>query len=365
MSYSEAKKKLIVFRLKNNAFKDPVDRLRGRDVLLKLKERGWNVEYFNEQRDIELMISLGFDFKCYCDINAFKPKKLILDVQDDHLTSNKESLKKVRIGRFGKYKRAINIVKERGFLALLSIYIYKKISKFTFKSLIKSADLLITSSYALERKLISLNQNVYTIPDSIDYSLYRASLNLKKEGNISIVWVGTASNIRYLSLVNQVLKQVQEKHNVSIKIITSRQIYIEPTFNQIIKGFDFKFDFIEWEESTFGRHLSESDIGIAPLPVGVAKSSNKILSYMASGLPVICSGSIDYELLHNENPEAFYFSDDFNKWGTILEQLISDHDMMNTVVKIGEKLAMNFDIDLLVEEYEKKIISVLYPVRES
>ncbi|TEW55748.1 glycosyltransferase [Psychromonas sp. RZ22] len=358
MSYSEVKKKLIVFRLKNNAFKDPVDRLRGLDVLLKLRERGWNVEFFNEQRDIDLMISLGFDFKCYCDINSFKPKKLILDVQDDHLTSNKEALKKIPGNRFGKYKRAFYIFNERGIWPVMAIFLYKTISKVTFKKLAEKADLLITSSYALEKKLNKINLNICTIPDSIDYKLYLPNLIPNNSDTISIVWVGTASNIKYLLLINDSLKNIQAKYNVSIKIVTSRQIFVEPTFNSIVQSIRFDFDFIEWEQDTFGEHLFKADIGIAPLPVGIAKSSNKILSYMASGLAVLCSGSIDYKLLHNENPNAFYFSNDFEEWEAILERLILDREKASLTAKQGNSLAKSFDIDALVEEYEKKIISL-------
>lgn len=353
------KNKLIVFRLKNNFLNDPVDRLRGIDIYLELKKNGWNVELFNEQRNIDLLISLDDDYKSFYVIDNFNPKKIILDLQDDHLTMNKKSLSMIKGHTSNKYNRVVNIVRNKGFVSLLFIYLYKKISKILLKMYLKKVDYILCSSESLRKIVAPYNSNNICIPDSLDFNIYKKKQYIVQSNNVSIVWIGTASNIKYLLIINEILEKLQNKFNVEIKIITSTQIYKDKSFSTIIEKFKFKFKFIEWSIHSFAINISDSDIGIAPLPKGIAKSTNKILSYMASGIPVVCSGSVDYENLHKNNKEAFYYSDNINEWYEILSKLIKNIDLRQEIAEKGYSLSTKFSLENILKEYEKIFKKVL------
>lgn len=353
----------IVFLIKNNAINDPVDRLRGHDIIKELASKGWNVQYFNEQPDIDILIALDLDFKTHYFISKYPCKKLILDVQDDFINKNAAAIERTSIKKKGLVRKIFELLfSDNGVGAAFIIILYKILSRYSSRRLIKKADFIITSSYSLERILKQFNSNIKTIPDSINRKLYNA-LNIQpnnlKDGK-TICWIGTPSNIRYLLLVNEQLGALQYKHNqVKIKLITNPKIMTEPSLKKIVDSFKFHFELVEWNENTFVGEVSRCDIGIAPLPAGIAKSSNKILTYMSCHLAVLCSGSYDYKKLYDENHKAVYYEDDHSKWYQHLEYLIQNRDVIDGYSKHGAAMAEGYYSDNIVTQYEKIFENVL------
>lgn len=237
------------------------------------------------------------------------------------------------------------------------VLLYKLLSKYSTKHLLDKSDFIIASSYSLTKVLSKLKNNIVTIPDGLDRKLYGS---IKYVGKIkendavkTICWIGTPSNIRYLALVNDSLSKIQKKNRARIKIITSDKILSDSYLKNIVGSFDFTFEFIKWDEKTFHLELAKCDIGIAPLPQGIAKSSNKILSYLACGLAVVCSGSVDYEMLNNENPEAFIFENEHEKWFEHLDSLLTSSRKLDFFKHSGQAVANNFFTDRIISKYEE------------
>lgn len=352
--------KLIVFKLKNRALTDPVDRLRGCDIVNELRCRGWNVEYFNEQRDIDVLFVLDYDPKTYIDIINFKPKKVVLDIQDDHFTKNGKSLATIPGQRTRKINRIINIFKESSLSEFVFLLSYKFLQRRSLINLSMKADYVVTSSQTLQSVVGKYNSNVITIPDSIDMDIYDVKCEGKNKRK-QLVWIGTPSNIRYLLLINDALEKLQSKFDIGIKIITSRQINSDLEFVGIKNEFKFDYNFVEWDAESFSKELISSDIGIAPLPIGISKSTNKILSYMASNLPVVCSGSLDYKELYEENKDAFIFCGDnsCSTWFDSISKLLQDDTYMQQLAHNSKLLSNRYSLEMIGNDYEVLIRELL------
>ena len=341
----------IVFLLKNNSFNDPVDRLRGNDIISALQKKGWNAQYFDEQDNIDILIALDLDFKTNYIINRYPHKNLILDIQDDFLYENTLALKKVQTAKKSKLQKALRMFNTNGLYPTLITILYKYFSKKSALHLIKNADYVITSSFSLEKILTKMNRNILTIPDSLDARIY-SEQNTSKSSQKNICWIGTPSNIKYLLLVNNVIYEIQKKHNVKFKIITSEKIYTDINLKEITSKFKFEFEFVKWDKNTFVNDVSACDIGIAPLPKGIAKSTNKILTYMACNLAVICSGSYDYEVLHERYSDALIYEDTHDDWYSHLDNLLSNDSVLKNYSNAAMTVVKQFYTDEIVKKYE-------------
>jgi len=349
------KDKKIVIKLKHLYENDPVDRLRGRDIYLELKKRGYNVELYNLQKKIDILLNLD-DKSTALPLflrQEVQIKKVIFDIQDDHFTYNQHAMKIInnKIYKPSLLNRIKKLNKEKIKNKLLSRFVHK-FNTYLFKEYVRKADFVITSSYSLERIAKNYNKNVRCIPDSVDFSLYPKK-SFYNNNEVNVVWMGTIGNIPYLIIVDKVLYELQKKYNIKVKIISSKEIFNNPYSKQFLEKFSFNFEFIEWKKDTFGYELTKADIGIAPLPDKIVKSSNKVLSYMASGLPVVCSSVYDYKILNKKYKDILFIATNQEEWKKSLEKLILNKKLRAEKGEKGRQIAQDFSLENIVNEYEK------------
>lgn len=166
--------------------------------------------------------------------------------------------------------------------------------------------------------------NLIYLPTVIDIDKYPIHNLEKKE--LSLVWIGSPSTVKYLKILEGVLVRLSEKHNFVLKIIGGK---IELN-NKI------KVNNIPWSAETENMELASSTIGVMPLTKTYwenGKCGFKLIQYMASGLPVIGSDlPANKEIIENKiNGYVAYNEED---WFSNLDFLLSNHD---TCLKMGEK----------------------------
>lgn len=351
---SGIKSKLIVIKLKNLYPDDPVDRLRGLNVVNALQKRGWNIHLFNNQKKIDLIIYLD-DYNLYDRLvyEYVKAEKVVIDIQDNHL--NRQNPAALYIRSRQKSSRAKRILAElkKGILPLIYKLIIKKAWYKLYIEAIKNADYLLCSSHALTESYKRLNSDIMTIPDAL------AEVSLKsdvaKNERLSICWVGTENNIVYLKLVEEAIAKIQQQYKVDFYIITSQNILNDLRLSEILKSLSFTYYFTEWSKETVHAELQKHHIAIAPLPEMTEKSTNKILTYMEAGLPVIASGAQDYKRLYQNYPESFLYLDNnrADNWFETLESLIKDAAKRQNLVNKMQTVVKDHTIDAVVESYEE------------
>jgi glycosyltransferase involved in cell wall biosynthesis len=140
------------------------------------------------------------------------------------------------------------------------------------------------------------NPRVTMIPTSIDTARYQP-VDKKSDGNrVVIGWTGTSTSQTYLEMFAPVLRELVERRNVEIRVISDR----EPQ----LPGVPYVWQ--RWSSETETQDLGILDIGIMPMPDDSwsrGKCSLKALQYMALGIPAICSevGTNREVIQHGEN----------------------------------------------------------------
>jgi glycosyltransferase involved in cell wall biosynthesis len=137
---------------------------------------------------------------------------------------------------------------------------------------------------------------------------------------VVIGWIGMPWHIQWLDAVGPVLRWLQQKYGVTIKVVSSREWNFPGL--QVINR--------EWRLEDEVADLQTFDIGLMPLDANVprlrGKCGFKIIEYMATGSPPVASSvGVNTEIIeHGVN--GFLVSDS-SEWGLYLEMLVKDPDL--------------------------------------
>lgn len=144
------------------------------------------------------------------------------------------------------------------------------------------------------------------------------------EKGVVIGWLGSKSTVKYLRLIEDVLKNIS-------------RTYPFVRF-EIVGGGDFDLGDLpvthtEWSLDGEINALKRFDIGLMPLPMeewSRGKSGGKARTYMAAGVPPICT-NIGYntELLHHG--ETGYLCETTEEWHAALSSLIEDPSLRQRI----------------------------------
>lgn len=187
-------------------------------------------------------------------------------------------------------------------------------------------------SYALQ-----FNRNVVKNPTTIDtedlHSL-RYKNTTKDTSRITIGWTGSHSTLKYLYLLEEVLRQLQTNHpNVDLLVIADKR----PSLN--ISRMIFK----EWSKATEADDLALIDIGIMPLPDdewSKGKCGFKALQYMALEIPAVISPVGVNASIVQHGVNGFLCAMD-SEWLYCLGLLIQDENLRSTLGKEGRKTVID------------------------
>jgi len=159
------------------------------------------------------------------------------------------------------------------------------------------------------------SDNLVYLPTVVSIAKYKEIKVNSEPEVLQIVWIGSPSTTKYLSIVKSVLEKLADKHQL--------------VFNVIGGNFDsekVKVNLIKWESDTEIKRLLDSDIGIMPLEDTVwekGKCGFKLIQYMASGLPVVASPSpANFEIV--VQGVSGYIAHNERDWYDFLEMLILD-----------------------------------------
>lgn len=137
------------------------------------------------------------------------------------------------------------------------------------------------------------------------------------DGGVLIGWLGSKSTVKYLRLVEDALREVYARHP-AIRF-------------EIVGGGEFELSGLpvahtEWSFESEIAALSRFDIGIMPLPMeewSRGKSGGKARTYMASGVPPVCT-RIGYNTELVRHGETGFLCETRDEWVAALSALIED-----------------------------------------
>lgn len=156
-----------------------------------------------------------------------------------------------------------------------------------FSKVIPLCDEVIVGSRILEDAVRPLAQTTTVIPTVIDLDTHPFHPESQFPRPPRIGWIGTDSNVTYLSEILDVVCELQQSRNVPLRIITGRRESIEA-----LKPSGCHIEFCRWSPQTATQDLSTCTIGIMPLPNDEwqqYKCGCKLLQYLAIGIPSVAS----------------------------------------------------------------------------
>jgi len=206
-------------------------------------------------------------------------------------------------------------------------------------------DGLITSSPLQNQDLKEYSKNIRLIEHPV-LNTRSKNYSTSNKGPIRLIWHGFAENQKRMEFLHPIIKRLTGEIKKGIKII-----YLT---NHLPKKNDF-VEFKTWTIRNWERTLIVSDIAVESKvlddPLLQRKPSTKIVSYMAAGLPVVCSPSVaDKSVI--EHGRTGYFAYTEGDWYRYLKTLILNAALRRQMGEAAREYAINnFSINNITQKY--------------
>ena len=195
-------------------------------------------------------------------------------------------------------------------------------------------------------------KNVHVVPDGIDTERFRPAAKPKesKTDGFVVGWTGTSVNFHELYRIEPALARFLKDHADAKLCIISNE---RPKFKQIPPA---QLIYKRWAAATEATDLNDFDVGIMPLQETEwtrGKNSNKMLCYMASGLPVVVSlVGTNREIL--QMGEIGLAADAIDDWYGCLNLLFCDRNARLEMGNRGRQIIeRNFSIRMVCGQLAK------------
>ncbi len=182
--------------------------------------------------------------------------------------------------------------------------------------------------------------DVQLVPTALEMPVWNPYLRNPVDP-VTVGWIGITSNMPYLELVDEAVKQVQVRHPDVVFSLMSG----EPE-----AGLKARWEFVPWSRETEQTWLQSIDIGIMPLTDeewSRGKCAFKLLQYMSYAKPVIASpvgANIDAVI----QAKSGYLAATSAEWYEAIESLITKPELRQ---RMGEE-----GLKLFQEQYERSIV---------
>ena len=207
------------------------------------------------------------------------------------------------------------------FLTLKSVKKVKKICRWAYKI---SCGNEFLCNYAKK-----YNDNVIYNPTCVDTEKRHSILANHDVERITIGWTGSFSTLKYLDMLEPVLKRLQQKYDFDIKVICNQR----PSLN--LKNVKY----IEWTAQNEVAELATCQIGLMPLTDdewSEGKCGFKLIQYLSLEIPAVSSSVGVNTLIIEDGINGFLCSTD-DDWYTAIEKMINDTPLRKRMGIEGRK----------------------------
>ncbi len=172
------------------------------------------------------------------------------------------------------------------------------------------------------------------------------STTYPQKASVDLLWQGYMANVDAMFRLHNILEQLQRECAAEIRMVYHSNC---PSHT------DGMFHYVKWKIRHWQRMLAQVDIGIVIKPpedeVQRRKPSNKVLSYMAAGLPVICTPTeADRMIMEHGKTGFFAYTDE--EWHTSLKTLVEQPELRKEMGMRGRDYVWkHFTIELITGKY--------------
>ncbi len=208
---------------------------------------------------------------------------------------------------------------------------------------LRMMDGVISSSPIQTDDVRPINPNVVLIEHPI-INFERSTYSQK--ATVDILWQGYMANVEAMFRLHKILEQVREETGQPVRMFYHSNC---PT------RVDGMFHYVKWKIRDWQKMLASADIGIVIKPpeseVQRRKPSNKVLSYMAAGLPVVCTPTeADQQIMEHGKHGFFAYTD--KEWHAALKTLVEQPELRQSMGSVGRNFVwQHFTLEKITEKY--------------
>jgi hypothetical protein len=230
-----------------------------------------------------------------------------------------------------------------------------------FYKTIENIDVITVASYSLYLYLCSKTKfkKIYYIPDIVEVEFNR-KIHAKKE-DLKLFWYGFKENYENTLPLIDYIKNIKNIHLITMSNTS-------------------KADFL-WDVSLWKNLLNDIDVGISPIlqnnqfhSIIDFKSSHRITSFMAKGVPVIASPIVEYKNIIKPDYNGF-LANTLDEWNYYID-ILRNSDYRNVIGENSYLTALNYSGENVIKlwnmvfedkEYllDKKYINIEIPVERN
>lgn len=241
------------------------------------------------------------------------------------------------------------------------------------RRLIANSDLVVQGSKCQASRIEHRTDSVWHIPDHVDrreYGRVRKRTG-HSAGECVIAWEGTARSLPQLRYLTTVLRELAAECAIRLLVITDPLMprrYLAPrSVRRWLEGFEVPVEFVPWSIDAFRENLLRADIAVAPIdvsdPFSRSKPCNKIISYWAFGLPVVCSRIPSYVALIRDGHDGF-LAETEEEWKRHLRKLVMDPVLRRKIGRRGFRRAWTeWDVEMFTDRYIARLNRLMREVR--
>ena len=224
------------------------------------------------------------------------------------------------------------------------------------QSICQMADRVIAGNQKIADWALQYNQCVKVIPTCIDADDYTEKKHQSTPADTPVVgWIGSAGNIKMLSVCAAALRQVAAQNKFRLHVISADRLALD-SIN--LKGVDVRW--IDIDRCDVVAELQKLDIGIMPLPADDPwmeyKCNAKMIQYMAVGVPAIGS-ALGFNLELVDHGVNSLLAADHEEWVESLSTLLESPELRVDIGRAGRKMVMkSYTVQSRVEEYERAVL---------
>jgi len=247
-----------------------------------------------------------------------------------------------------------------------------------YEHLMQECDTVTTTTPELAKILRKFNKNVHVCPNAIDYTLFEENLRPKlPKDRLRIGYTGAASHWKDLSLITEVIRELQKKHDfefilqgmcgqpleaemwqykqvLDFGLKPEKKLFLEAALKWYEEMRHVKFSHVPFYPPIMYPALLKSidlDIGIAPLndnKFNRSKSCVKFYEYATTGAATLASNVLPYS-----KEVGYCCKNTVNDWVKKLEKLIVDEKFRKQLAEKQSKwVKKNRDIKVVATKWE-------------
>jgi hypothetical protein len=173
-------------------------------------------------------------------------------------------------------------------------------------------------------------------------------------GPIRLIWQGYRHNLAPMRRLHPILFALREETGLDVRLVYDTNLPAR------VEG---PIEHSEWSIRRWERALAEADVGVVikPLddPLQQRKSTTKVVSYMAAGLPVVCTPSAADRGVIRHGVTGFFANED-HEWLACLRALVTDASLRERIGQAARRHVLErYAVERVAAEYLRLFDRVL------